>query len=50
MKISEFLSEIFTFLVVEFLIYLNRHVFVMRCFGLLFLDIYYYADYAVIFS
>ena len=29
MKISEFLSENFQFLVVKFSIYLNRHVFVM---------------------
>ena len=30
-KISEFLSEIFHFLVVKFSAYLNRHVFVTKC-------------------
>ena len=31
MKISDFLSENFQFLVVKFSIYLNRRVFVMKC-------------------
>ena len=32
-KHQNFLSENFHFLVVEFSVYLNRHVFIMQCLG-----------------